>query len=370
MSYRTSDSVDGKRELDLYAVPPASPETVFDWVRKNRLGDGRIVPVCLWGDAGVGKTAVVRSYCLKHNFGFRSYHPAHDTTGADLVGLPVLNEALGRTEYAIPMWQPSKSSTIDPYGMLFIDEINRAALAVLQGLMQLLGDGEITHSGYRMPDDWAIACAANPPDRYQVNELDPALIDRLLHLPVAFNLARWTAWAERAELQRDLVGFALGNSDLVASGAAHLPQELEIAATPRSLEYLARLYRPRMNRNLLISIALGLVGESATQRFLAWLDNPDRQGQLATSEELMTGGLAKELAENRAAAINSLELAERALAAMIRLEPTDHAVQVVAAYMLAMPPERSSEMWERMTLDAPKWLKPVAAAIAARRNQS
>lgn len=361
-------AINGGRELDLYAVPPAAPDTVLDWVRKNRLGDNRIVPVCLWGDAGVGKTTIVRSYCGKHNFGFRSYHPAHDTTGADLVGLPMLNETLGRTEYAIPMWQPSKSTTIDPYGLLFIDELNRAQLAVLQGLMQLLGEGEITHSGYRMPDDWGIVCAANPPERYQVNALDPALMDRLLHLPVAFNLARWTAWAEDAKLQHDLVGFALDNSDLVASGPARLPKELEITATPRSLEYLARLYRPKMNRNLLISIALGLVGDDGTQRFLSWLDDPDRDGQHATSEELMAGGLARELTENRAA-VNSVELAERALAAMIRLDPTEHAVQVVAAYMLAMPPERSNELWERMTLDAPKWLKPVAEAIEARRQQ-
>src|ERR1039458_10275810 len=100
-------------------------ETVMDWVRGHPLPEGRIIPVCLWGSSGIGKTTWVGSYCSKRRLGFRPYYPVHDTQGSDVVGLARIDEQIDRTVYARPMWLPSEDDPVifERDGLIFIDEI-------------------------------------------------------------------------------------------------------------------------------------------------------------------------------------------------------------------------------------------------------
>lgn len=352
---------------DIAAVPPVSAELVIDWVRTHPLPSGRIVPVCLWGAAGVGKTQLVRGYCRRNQFGFRGYHPAHDTSGADLVGLAMLDEDIGRTVYATPMWLPSKTEShiLEQQGVIFIDEINRAPAPVLQGLMEPIGEGEISHSGWKLPPGWMFVCAANPPDDdYQVSELDDAMMNRMVHVPVAFDLARWLAWADGADLSAELMHFTALNTSLINGGKAELPQSLTIQATPRSIEYLSRLYEPKMNRRLLITLARGLVGVEAAALFLAHIDNQEREQP--EIEGILSGSVLAGTAKPPTDAVTS----EFLLATLMRREPAeDSVVENVADYLLELgrqDPERARSFWERLSIEAPSWQRPLGRAMQAK----
>lgn len=355
------------QHTDIVSVPPVSAELVIDWVRTHPLPSGRIIPICLWGEAGVGKTQLVRGYCRRNQFGFRGYHPAHDTSGADLVGLAMLDADIGRTVYATPMWLPSKTEShiLEQQGIIFVDEINRAPAPVLQGLMEPIGEGEISHSGWKMPPNWMFVCAANPPDNdYQVSELDDAMMNRMLHVPVAFDLARWLAWADDANLAEDLMHFTALNTQLINGGTVGLPESLTIEATPRSIEYLSRLYEPKMNRRLLITLARGLIGVEAARLFIAHIDNQERnQPQV---ESILSGSALIGDEKPNTDEVTS----EFLLATLIRRSPTEEAVvSNVADYLLELgrqDPERARSFWERLAIDAPAWQRPLGRAMQAK----
>lgn len=73
---------------------------------------------------------------------------------------------------------------------IFLDELNRAPAKVLDAVMELIQFKSI--NGFPLPDLEVVWCAINPPDetgRYQVAELDPALIDRFhVHVNIPFKL--------------------------------------------------------------------------------------------------------------------------------------------------------------------------------------
>jgi hypothetical protein len=349
---------------------PIAAEIAFDWVRAHPLPgregeEGRIIPICLWGERGVGKTQLVRGYCSKNNFGYRGYHPAHDNTGSDLVGLPMLNQELGRTEYATPYWLPSKTDAllIEQRGVIFVDEINRAPISVLQGLMELIGEGSISHSGYEIPPGWGIVAAANPPrEGYFVSDLDEALLDRMIHIPVSFDLARWISWAEGAAVSETMMDFAAGNSEIIPGAGAQLPL-LTIDATPRSLEYLARVYEPGMNRRLLITLSKGLLGVDATVRFLSHIDSVGNgEKKFLKADDILSGAFSgSNLAFSPEPDSSTNEFL---LAALMRREPEEPAVGYVASYLRTLEAAEAKTMWERIGLDAPAWRRPLSKILS------
>jgi hypothetical protein len=346
-------------------IAAAYTETVLDWVRAHPMPDGRIISVCLWGPRGVGKTAWVRGYTRQRNIGFRGYHPAHDTSGADIVGLPMLDEVLERTVYARPLWLPAANDPVvfERTGVLFIDELNRAPLAVLQGLLEPIGEGSIEHSGWRCPPGWGFVCAANPPgEGYAVSNLDAALMDRMVHIPMGFDAVRWTAWAGSADIHPDLVTFTALNAPMMADHDISLPTTLDIGPTPWAIEYLSRLYEPGMNRQLLNTISQGLIGREATESLLAHIDTDERP---VSADEVLSGQLTR-LGAHRASGRDDLLEASQTLvlAMMVRYTVSPEAAQLVSRYMQMLGRERASAMWEAMLGQAPHWAPELREAVA------
>jgi len=249
-----------------------SVEVLLDWVRAHPLSNGRIIPVILWGAAGIGKTSMVRAYCKQRGLKLLTYHPAHDKDGSAIVGEPYYDPESGLTSYALPKWLPTSG---EKPGILFIDELNRANKDVLAGLMEVLGEGTISQSGWRLPDGWAIVCAANPGEvGYQVQELDEAMINRMVHYAPGWDAPEWVRWAEGVGIAQEIVDFALRyRTEYVDIGEEQLPQEVvqKGRCSPRSLEYLAALYEPGMDEHLLRVLAVGLIGRDATDALLAML---------------------------------------------------------------------------------------------------
>lgn len=275
-------SFDGIGELDMQCIAVDSAESLYV------IDEGVVTH----------NTQFVRSYTTERELGFRGYHPAHDSDGSDIIGLPYLNERIERTVYARPMWLPGKNDALewDREGIIFIDEINRAPKPVLAGLMEPLGEGTLRKAGWELPKGWSFVVAANPPnDKYQVIELDEALMDRMLHVALGFDPVRWAAWAGKTEVDPEIVGFLAKNPEMMAEAEPRMPDEIEIQATPRTLEYLARLYEPGMDQDLLRVLAHGLIGKQAGEEFIRHVNGTDKP---VTAEEVFSCAFQEKLASH------------------------------------------------------------------------
>lgn len=272
-----------------------SIEDLMDWLRAHPLkADGRIIPLMVWGAAGIGKTQQIKGYCRERGLELRTYHPAHDVNGADLIGRSYADDAQTsggdvekRTRYALPAWLPVEGQC-EERGVLFIDELNRANEDVLAGLMEPLGEGTLAQSGWKLPDGWQIVCAGNPQEGgYKVNDLDEALVNRMVHYAPGWDAPGWTNWARGVEMPDEIIDYALRyRSEYVEIGEEQLPNEIEsaIRCSPRTLEYVSALYEPGMSMDMLRVCSSGLLGRDAAIALRALITEGE---QTLTAEEIL-----------------------------------------------------------------------------------
>jgi hypothetical protein len=334
----------------------------MDWVRAHPLPDGRIVPVCLWGSSGIGKTKWAGSYCSHRRMGLRSYYPAHDVHGADVVGLGHIDEQIDRTVYARPMWLPTEHDPVifEREGIIFVDELNRAPREVLRGLLEPIGEGMISHSGWRQPPKWSFLCAANPPsEQADADDLSDAMMNRILHVPASFDVVAWAAWAEGSGLHPDIIAFAAKHPDALATPRESLPEELTIHATPRSVEYLGRLYEPGMDPGLLRLVSEGLLGPTAAI-FLTHLE--DAEDPVGIDEILNSDGALVRLGAHIASEREDLVEASMSLvlASLSTHRPSQRAAPRVVAYAQALGGGRREAFLARLHDSAPTWERAFA----------
>lgn len=345
-------------------------EQLLDWVRAHPLPTGRPIPVCIWGTRGSGKTQRLRQYCKERGLDLLTHHPAQSTTGGDIVGLPYREG--DRTLHALPDWLPTESGH---GGILFIDEFNRALPEVLNGMMELFGEGSITSSGYRLPDGWSIVVAANPSEMaaqgqvaYTVNQLDEAMIDRFLHYCPGIDAPGWAAWADKTGINSKVVDFALRNPTLIEDEEiGGLPEEIEAALSTslRSLEYLAWLLPENEDvpPGLLPVIAYGLLGRDASEKFIHhWHD----QERPLTFHDIVAGGWESKI-ERWASGIEESDLIqatnERLVSELVRRDISDpnraHIARVIGYYLSRIEPHHRKEMLMSVARSAAAWKVPI-----------
>ena len=167
--------------------------------RESSSEDGvRPVPVCIWGSHGIGKTAIVKDFAESHGWNFKYIAPAQFEEMGDLHGLPVRHDPdpdiIGDevTVYLPPDWVPGPDE-VGP-GILLLDDINRADDRILRGVMQLLQEFEMF--SWKLPPKWQIVCTANPEGaEYSVTPMDDAMLTRMVHFTMVFEIDAWIDWA-------------------------------------------------------------------------------------------------------------------------------------------------------------------------------
>lgn len=150
-------------------------------------------------------------------------------TEGDIIGLPELVD--GVTRFAPVDWL--LRACREPV-VLFLDEINRATIEVQQCAFQLVLDREL--NGHKLHADTRIFCAVNASAEYQVNEMDPALLDRFWTVDLEPTKEDWVAWASGNGVDEVMI-------DFINHYPAHLRHvgQIEpgkIYPTPRSYEKL------------------------------------------------------------------------------------------------------------------------------------
>ncbi|MFI9235527.1 AAA family ATPase [Streptomyces sp. NPDC053079] len=138
------------------------------------------LPVLLWGEPGIGKTAALtqlaESLELPLTTVIASVHEP-----SDFSGLPVIGD--DPAEQGVPMAPPDWAVRLvrAGRGLLFLDELSTAPPAVQAALLRLVLERRI--GALRLPPDVRIVAAANPRGSAADGwELSPPLANRFVHL--------------------------------------------------------------------------------------------------------------------------------------------------------------------------------------------
>ena len=179
----------------------------------------RKTPVCIWGKHGIGKTQLVEAIAKAKKYKFAYIAPAQFEEMGDLVGMPRIT-AEGKTEFSAPDWVPQEEGP----GILLIDDVNRADDRILRGIMQLLQNNELI--SWRLPKGWQIVLTANPDGGdYSVTPMDDAMLTRMMHITMEFDVKEWARWAEKAGVDERGINFVLTYPEVV-TGERTTPRTL------------------------------------------------------------------------------------------------------------------------------------------------
>ncbi|MET9544114.1 MoxR family ATPase [Streptomyces sp. NPDC006627] len=138
------------------------------------------LPVLLWGEPGIGKTAALTQLSVSLGLPLTTVIASvHEPS--DFSGLPIVGD--DPAEHGVPMAPPDWAVRLvrAGRGLLFLDELSTAPPAVQAALLRLVLERRI--GALRLPPDVRIVAAANPRSSAADGwELSPPLANRFVHL--------------------------------------------------------------------------------------------------------------------------------------------------------------------------------------------
>jgi len=146
------------------------------------------ISILIRGGHGIGKSETVHQIAQSLGLELIDRRMSQMTEG-DVIGLPKLENDCTKFLPA-EFIQVACTRPV----MLFLDEINRATQEVMQACFQLCLDREL--NGNRLHPGTRIFAAVNASAAYQVNEMDPAFLDRFFVVDLAPTAQDFFAYAE------------------------------------------------------------------------------------------------------------------------------------------------------------------------------
>lgn len=241
-------------------------------------------PICIWGNHGIGKTELVENFAKNNGFSFVYIAPAQFEEMGDLIGMPkIVNE---KTIFAAPNWVPTTAEK----GVLLIDDVNRADDRILRGIMQLLQNHELI--SWKLPKKWHIILTANPDGGdYSVTPMDDAMLTRMLHITMVFEVNNWAKWASENGIDNRCINFVLTHPEAVTGQRT----------TPRTLvqffQNIQNIDNWTTNLGLIQLLGDATLDAQTVASFIAFVQN-DMQLLLSPNEILDTVDFENEV-ENR-----------------------------------------------------------------------
>lgn len=225
------------------------------------------------GVHGIGKSESVADWAEEHGYHLEILMLSQQET-ADLIGMPG-DEMIDGTKvmfWSKPAWlyRMEQAHKDGKKCVLFLDELSRAPLEVRQAALQLVLDKRIHEHHLPVHKDGTttfVVAADNPADKYQTDELDPALLDRFATFEVEVDVKGWLEWANDKDVESVVTDFI-----------AEYPENLHVmfddsgkdkGATPRSWKKLSDILKnvDLIERNMLIPAIISKVGETIGHSF-------------------------------------------------------------------------------------------------------
>lgn len=212
--------------MDISEAKQQIERTVEAYLRKDESGSCLIPlahqrPMFVLGAPGIGKTAIMEQVSRDLGIGLVAYSMTHHTRQSAL-GLPQIERKTfdGRpsavTEYTMSeivssLYEYMEETSLRK-GILFLDEINCVSETLHPSMLQFLQFK--TFGKHRIPADWVVVCAGNPPEyNRSVNEFDIVTLDRLRKIEVEPDYRAWRRYALQKGLHPCVLSFLESKQD-------------------------------------------------------------------------------------------------------------------------------------------------------------
>ncbi len=224
--------------------------------------------IMLVGRHGIGKSRILEDFFAARGEKVVTLFLGQMSDPGDLIGLPHLDEATGRTEFMLPYWFPVDGKPV----VLFLDELNRARPEVLQTVMDLTLNRKL--AGKSLPEGSRIISAVNGGSEYQLTDLDPALVSRFNIYEFAPSVEDWINWAREAGIDSRIISFIEDNPELLDGEESFGEENLERSPDRRSWERVSKIIKNFSELGELHQPMIsGIIGDRAAAYFFDFVNN-------------------------------------------------------------------------------------------------
>lgn len=240
--------------------------------------------VLIRGDHGIGKSQIVSQLNEKKGRVLIDVRASTMQEG-DVVGYPDLEKIKthGVASFALPSW--FVRACMEPC-TLFLDELNRGLVGVLNGMFQIVLDRELGSGPDGKPlklhPQTQVVAAVNWGGSYTVNEMDDALLSRFWTQDFKPTVQDWVDWASGSGIDRLMIEFIRLNpchlrpTKTVEPGKK-TPDQRAWVKLDETLKHMGLNLEDHGGNPpaLLYPIAMGFVGPEAAAALLDYVKNYD-----------------------------------------------------------------------------------------------
>lgn len=243
----------------------------------------------LHGDPGIGKSDIIRAIAKKLGLYLIDIRLSQ-CDPCDLNGFPMVHANGKRARY-VPMdifpledtelpWMDKDDHSLGRYigFLIFLDEINSAALAVQAASYKLLLDKTVGQ--YNLHPKTKIVCAGNLSSSGAiVNRMGTAMQSRLAHLQLGVDPEQWCKWAIPAGLDHRVISFITNQPQHLHNFDPKSKTDDFTFACPRTWEFVSKVLTKHKNSRgedlplqSILPLLVGVVGEGVAMLFTAYCE--------------------------------------------------------------------------------------------------
>lgn len=239
-------------------------------VAVSTLAERNPLTMMVWGQPGLGKSAIINQVAEDHGLEFRSVIGSL-MEPSDLMGIPSVSN--GITTWNPPAFFPRDKGS---RGVMFLDELTTCRPDVQAAMLGLIYGRKL--GDYRLPYGWLIVAAGNGyADRAMVNRLSSPSANRMTHVELVADVEDWSSWAITNGLASEVVAFPRFRPGLLHQFNADA-NPLAFPS-PRSWEQISTILKHTPdepgeggNRATLRSMVCATIGEGPGAEFMGFLD--------------------------------------------------------------------------------------------------